>query len=136
MLIEQSGKFAFVRRAHTDWMDGYYGLPSGKVEKGEGFLAAAVREAQEEIGVIVLPEDADCVHFSWRREPSESGTEWCDVLFRARTWTGEPRNVELDVHDDLSWFALDALPENVVPPVRTMLQAYERGELYSEYRDE
>ena len=49
MLIAQDGKYLFVKRKNTAWMDGYYGLPSGKVERGEGFLEAAVREAKEEV---------------------------------------------------------------------------------------
>ncbi|QQS18886.1 NUDIX domain-containing protein [Candidatus Saccharibacteria bacterium] len=57
MLIKRGDKYLFVRRAHTDWMNGYYGLPSGKVEPGEGFFAAAIREAKEEVGVTVLPKD-------------------------------------------------------------------------------
>lgn len=136
MLIEREGKYLFVRRANTGWMNGYYGLPSGKVEKKEGFLAAAVREAKEEVGVTVSPEGAEFVHVSWRNEPEQHDMEWCDVLFRAKSWSGEPYNAEPDVHDSVAWFSLSDLPENVVPPVRAMLLAYAAGNTYSEFQYE
>lgn len=136
MLIERDGKYLFVRRANTDWMDGYYGLPSGKVEKKEGFLAAAIREAREEVGVVVTPQDAEFVHLSWRDEPEQQDMEWCDVLFRARVWSGEPYNAEPHMHDKIAWFSLAELPVNTVPPVKAMLEAYFAGEPYSEFKPE
>ena len=132
MLIEQGGKYLFVKRKNTAWMDGYYGLPSGKVERGEGFLEAAVREAKEEVGVTVRLEDAEFVHLSCRNDDME----WCDVMFLAKKWSGEPRNAEPDMHEEIAWFALDALPENVVPPVGAMLEAWTAGKTYSEYHSE
>lgn len=45
VILRKAGKIAFVLREHTKWMNGYYGLPSGKVEKNEAFSAAAIREA-------------------------------------------------------------------------------------------
>lgn len=133
MLIERDGKVLFVRRAKTAWMDGYYGLPSGKVEKKEGFLAAAIRETKEEVGVTVKPEHAKWVHLSWRNEPEQDDMEWCDVLFRARAWSGKPHNAEPDMHDEIAWFSLEELPENTVPPVKAMLEAYVAGKTYSEF---
>lgn len=34
-----------------------FGLPGGKCEAGEGFLEAALRELQEETGVVLTPDD-------------------------------------------------------------------------------
>ncbi len=31
-LVKKVGMLAFVLRSNTTWMDGYFGLPSGKVE--------------------------------------------------------------------------------------------------------
>lgn len=53
----EEGKIAFVLRKNIDWMNGYYGLPSGKTEKNESFIAGAIREAKEEIGIDVQPEN-------------------------------------------------------------------------------
>jgi len=135
--MERAGKYLFVKRTNTQWMAGYYGLPSGKVEKGEGFLAAAVREAKEEVGVTILPEDVECVHVLWRDERAQQqDMEWCDLLFSAKKWSGRPYNAEPDVHGEIAWFSLDQLPSNVVPSVLAMLQKYQEGLPYSEYRTE
>jgi 8-oxo-dGTP diphosphatase len=61
ILLEKDGRHAFVKRSNTGWRDGYYSLPSGKVEKGESYLRAAVREAKEEVGVTIDLEDLEHV---------------------------------------------------------------------------
>ncbi|PID99131.1 DNA mismatch repair protein MutT [Candidatus Saccharibacteria bacterium] len=132
MLIERDGKYLFVRRSHTKWMDGYYGLPSGKVEKGEGFLRAAIREAKEEVDVIVQPQDAKYMLAFWLQSDDDPDNEWCNVIFRAEKWQGEPRNAEPHMHDAIAWFAPAELPENTIPSVRQMIETIENGESYGE----
>lgn len=133
VLIERDGKYLFVLRGNTKWMNGYYGLPSGKVEDGEGFLMAAVREAREEVGVELAPETLRHVVTVWR-QAEEPGFEWCDVAFVAGTWSGEPYNAEPTVHDRIAWFGLDELPENIVPNVKEIISCYQKGQTYSEIR--
>lgn len=134
MLIKRGDQYLFVRRAHTSWMDGYYGLPSGKVEPGEGFFAAAIREAKEEVGVTVRPENATFRLAYWLQNEEEPDVEWCNVVFFAEEWEGEPYNAEPHMHDEVAWFRMSELPHNVIPSVRSMLEAIERGESYGEYR--
>ena len=136
MLIKRGDQYLFVRRAHTSWMDGYYGLPSGKVEHGEGFFAAAIREAKEEVGVTVQPEYATFKLTYWLQNDEEPGIEWCNVVFFAEEWEGEPYNAEPHMHDEVAWFRMSELPHNVIPSVRSMLEAIERGESYGEYHVE
>src|SRR5262245_13673542 len=45
-----------MRRANTGYMDDHWALVAGHVEPGESCVAAAVREAREEVGVDVAPE--------------------------------------------------------------------------------
>lgn len=132
VLIRKDNKVAFVLRSNTGWMNGYYGLPSGKVEKQESFTEAAVREALEEIGVKVGPKDLRFVHVMHRVNKGE-GTEWVDVCFEAIKWDGEPHNAEPHVHGELAWLEPGNLPKNVVPSVRYLIEQIEAGELFSEY---
>lgn len=131
VLLHQANKLAFVLRSHTGYMDGMYGLPSGKVEKNESFRAAAVREAREEIGVEIVPSSLQPTLTMHRA--GESGSSWVDVYFTVPTWQREPYNAEPDKHGELAWLDVDNLPENIVPSVRHGLQAIARGEFYTEF---
>lgn len=130
VLLKRDGKCVFVKRANTDWRNGYYGLPAGKVEKNESFLAAAVREVKEEVGVTVKQTDLVQVLTNHRKE---EGTEWVDVVFAAKSYEGEPFNAEPNVHSEIAWFALEDLPENTIPSLRYMLEQIVAGSRYSEY---
>lgn len=132
VLVRRRGKIAFVLRSNTKWMNGYYGLPSGKVEQNEAYSQAAVREAREEIGIAVKQSGLRHVLTMHRQEGDEAMT-WVDVFFEAEDWQGEPYNAEPHVHSELSWFDLNNLPENVIPSVRFALERIAAGEHYCEY---
>ena len=134
VILKKNGKIAFVLRTHTGWMDGYYGLPSGKVEKGEAFTTAAIREAKEEVGATIQKEDLRYV-LTMRRKHNGPGdaTEWVDVLFEVTKWEGEPYNAEPHKHGELVWLDPKNLPENMVPPIRFALEEISKGRQYTEY---
>lgn len=130
LLLEKDGHCAFVKRANTGWRDNYYGLPAGKVEQQESFSAAAVREAFEEVGVLVQPVDLVHVLTSHRFEDDKA---WVDVIFKATIWTGEIYNKEPLMHSEVAWFSLDDLPVNTIPSLRYMLNEIGAGRNYCEY---
>lgn len=111
-------------------MNGYYGLPSGKVEKNESFVAAAIREGLEEVGVIIKPKNLKYVHTMHRHS---QGMDWVDVYFEVADWQGNVVNAEPDMHSEVAWLDVNNFPENIIPPVRAALEAIECGEQYSEY---
>jgi 8-oxo-dGTP pyrophosphatase MutT (NUDIX family) len=129
VIVRKNGKIAFVLRGNTNWMNDHYGLPSGKTEKGESFSAGAIREALEEIGITVKPDDLRFVHVMHRNE----GLEWVDVYFEALDWKGKAYNAEPHMHSKLSWLDPAKLPSNVIPSVKFALEQIELGNVYSEY---
>ena len=54
--------------------------------------------------------------------------ERIDVFFQATRWRGDPHAVE-DKAAELGWFALDALPEPVVPHELAVIDAIRTGRL-------
>ena len=70
-------------------------------------------KALEELGITDL--DLDFVLTMQRSQFGPAVEERVDWFFTARSWTGEPRIVEPDKAESLGWFALDALPEPMVP---------------------
>lgn len=132
LIIRKDGRIPFVLRANTSWMNGYYGLASGKVEDGESFAQAVIREAKEEIGITIQPENLRQILTCHRREADEA-MSWVDVVFEATSWEGEAVNAEPHMHSELAWLEPEQLPTNVIPSVRFMLERIAAGETYCEY---
>lgn len=57
VILKKDNKAAFVLRSKTGWRNGFYGLPAGKVENDESYIACAIREVKEEVGVDVAALD-------------------------------------------------------------------------------
>lgn len=129
LIVKKDEKIAFVLRSNTGWMNGYYGLPSGKVEKNETFTQAAIREAREEIGIEVVPEGLRYVHTSHRSE----GDEWVDIFYEVTKWKGDVVNAEPHMHSELAWFDPQNLPKNIIPSLAFALSQIFEGKQYSEY---
>ncbi len=125
----QGDKVLLLRRSNTGWQDGKYSVPAGHVELGESVTNAAIREAQEEVGVTLRPGDLAVVHVMNRN----SDEQRIDFFLVPSRWSGELANCEPDKCDDLRWFPLDALADNVIPYVRQALTYYRSGVMYSEF---
>ncbi len=116
-------------RQGTGYRDGHWAAAAaGHVEDGESVLAAAVREAQEEIGVT--PTDlAPLTTLHRTHGNSRPIDERVDFFFTCRAWTGEPRLLEPAKAADLRWCPLSALPDPVVPHERFVLDGLRDGDL-------
>ena len=88
---------------------GMWSNPGGEVDFGESIEQAAVREAQEELGIQVALERV--IGHSDQILP-RSGLHWHLVAFLAHIEAGEPRICEPHKFDGLRWFAIDDLPDN------------------------
>ena len=129
LFLFRDEEILLLRRAHTGYRDGEYSVPAGHLDGGETVIEAARREAREEIGVEI---DAAHLHFSSVMHRGE-GDERVDFFLRVEAWEGELFNAEPDKCDDLRWFALAGLPENMVPYVRRALENHLRGVRFDEF---
>lgn len=130
IVLRQGDMFCSLRRVATGWMDGHFSVPAGAVEEGESLLAAALREAQEEVGVVIEVADLRYAHTLHCRTRGEG---WVGHFFVAERWQGTPMLGEPEKHGDLHWASFQALPEPFVPYVRNALLGIAAGETYSEY---
>lgn len=112
-----------------DYGGGLWHLPSGKLDAGEPVTAAAAREAEEEVGVLVDPADLRCVHTI---HVNGSGPEpRLGLFFETRRWTGEPVNREPDKCAAVRWFPLDDLPDTIIDYPAAGIHAYRDGVPFS-----
>jgi 8-oxo-dGTP pyrophosphatase MutT (NUDIX family) len=118
-----------LRRFNTGYQDGHYSVVAGHVEAGETVTEAAIREASEEVGITLQPSDIEVLHVMNRKSTDER----IDFFVVVKRWSGEITNKELHKCDDLSWFPLASLPDNLIPYVRVALINYQNGVLFSEF---
>lgn len=133
MVLVRNGTVLLAKRANTGYADGKYALVAGHVEAGESIKQAMVREVYEEIGLQIDEKDLRLLLTMHRYSPSSEPPERLDFFLTADVFFGEPENMEPHKCEELRWFALDDLPDNLVPFVRFALAEIGRGEIYCEF---
>jgi 8-oxo-dGTP diphosphatase len=138
------GVFAFVtceddvlllRRFQTGTEDGMYVLPMGGHDGNEPLTTSIIREAKEEVNIDIQKEHLTVCHVMHRRHlmPDDCFFEQVDVFFRTTEYAGTLHNNEPDKCDDVSFFSLNALPENTAPFIKKALFCISKGQFYSEF---
>lgn len=125
----RENQILLIRRFNTGFADGQYSVPAGHLDGGETVIAAARREAQEEVGVRLEPQH---IHYSSVMHRLD-GEERVDFFVHVQEWEGEPVNAEPDRCDDIRWVDLDELPENTVPYIRQALRNHRQGIKFDEF---
>ncbi|MFI6497195.1 NUDIX domain-containing protein [Nonomuraea typhae] len=125
VILQRDNDILLCLREGTGYRDGWYCLPSGHLEAGETVIACAVREAREEVGVIINPRDlrpATVVHHL-----SPEGNPRLGVFFATSRWYSEPINAEPAKCAELTWAPADDLPSNTVPYTAAGIELYRTG---------
>lgn len=136
-LVMKRGKEVLLsRRFNTGFMDGMYGLPAGHGEEFESLIDCAIREAKEEIGVNLKREDLRLGHIMNRYSGIYSKDCRIDGFFVLENYDenlhGPIVNMEPEKCDDLSWYAMDNLPENIIPYIKIALENINNKIIFSE----
>lgn len=122
LIYDADGRLLVIRRSGTNYLDGYWSIPAGHVDKGETAISACVREVHEEVGLTL---DADELAFLLVQQKSgKDGEERVDFFFKA-SWDGseQPRvNAPYEL-DTVNWVHPSHLPEPFAPYVLAALQA-------------
>ena len=114
-------------RHNTGYADGQWSVVAGHLDGDETAIMAISREACEEAGIALAPDDLAVVGVMHCRAEGVDNHEYCHFFLAARAWTGTPTNREPEKCAGLAWHPLDDLPQNVVPYVRRALGNYRRG---------
>ncbi len=101
--------------------EGCWSIPGGAVEFGETIETAILRELSEELGI-----NGEII--SLLRVTNHIGKDnsfhWVSPAFLVRVTYGNPTNVEPDSHQDIAWFSIDSLPENVTITTALAIGSY------------
>src|ERR1700677_1177932 len=58
LILRRDRSLLLGRRCNTEFANGCYSLPAGHLDLGESVIGSLVREAKEELGILVAEEDA------------------------------------------------------------------------------
>ncbi len=130
LLFERNGGILLQKRKNTGWHDGEYSLVAGHIDGNLTIAEEATREAREEAGIVVSPDNFQIVHVAHQIDHDR---EYVCYYLRATSWEGEPENLEPEFSTELVWFSWDKLPGNIEDDVTAALQKYREGVSFSEF---
>ncbi|MEW6185908.1 MAG: NUDIX domain-containing protein [Thermodesulfobacteriota bacterium] len=122
LVLARENQILLLKRQNTGFEDGQYGLIAGHVEKEESIIQALIREAKEESGIRLSPEQLNFFHVMQRFTINDR--VYLDFFFSAESWDGEIINQEPEKCSALTWFPLNHLPDNMIPYIKHTLQHY------------
>jgi 8-oxo-dGTP diphosphatase len=113
--LMKDNKYMLIKRGDTNYMNGYYSIPAGKVDEGEGIIEGGIREMNEELSLNLDSKDISFEHVLFR-------DEWVDVFLSAKI--DEYKVVEPNKITEILWVEnLENLPEPFIPCVADVIQS-------------
>ena len=123
-------KVLLARRAHASFGNGLYSMVGGKVEENETARAAIKREILEEIAIDIPIDKFELAHTLHRKGTDNKLIALCFVadITGLNIFNNEP-----DKCDDLRFFDLHSLPENIIPAHKQAIECILKQVTYSEH---
>jgi 8-oxo-dGTP diphosphatase len=126
LILEQEGEILLLEQTNAN--GGRHALIGGKVEIEEFATQSLVRECLEEAGIVVQEQDLALVHALHIHKGKK---RQMILYFKARRWEGDVASCELKKFKQATWYALDALPDNLSEMTRTVLEHYKTGRSFT-----
>ena len=90
-------------------------MPAGHIDEGENQYDALVREAQEELGIVINPEKIINSYVVLRRNyfkiDGKKLEPYIDYYFEIKEYEETPKIIEEDKCDELIWVDINNLPK-------------------------
>jgi SAM-dependent methyltransferase len=131
LIVRRGEEVLLARRSGTGYADGLLNAPSGHAEDGEDVREAMVREAREEIGLDLAPEDLRVALVMQHCAPGAAQPRMGWFFEAVYGVGGEPVNLEPHKCSELGWFPLGELPHDMVAYCRAGLDAYREGHRFA-----
>lgn len=124
LLFYRNEEVLLLKRQNTGFQDGNWSVVAGRMDGGEEVIDAAIREAKEEAGVVIKPEDIEIVGMMHRKN---TASEWVDFFLYVHDWQGEIMNKEPEKCEELTWFHRNELPDNMISYIRLAVEKKHEG---------
>ena len=132
-VILKDNKILLQKRKNTGYRDGFYDFAAtGHVEKYEKLTSAMSREIKEELNIDVKENDLKFMTMVHRKD-DVSGTIYYDIYFLVMDYLGTPMVNEPEKCEEIKWFPLSNLPNNLIDDRIYALDNYFKGISYGEY---
>lgn len=114
ILLRRDDRVLMGERRNSAFGAGEYHVPAGHLENDETIVDGIIREASEETGIRLRPEDIELLYVLHFRGTSDR----LSLFFTADRWSGEIENREPDKCAGWEWIPITNLPANTVPYAR------------------
>lgn len=116
------------KRVNTGYMDNMYEMAcSGHLEEGESLTQAVVREAFEELGIVIKEVDLELLNVFHSYEEG-----YIRFFFMPSKYEGTPEIKEEEKCCELKWFSVDELPENMLMGLKETIFNIKCGNIYDD----
>ena len=130
LILQEKDKVLLLRRYNTGYEDGNYSVVAGHVDGNESIIEAMQREALEEAGIKIEEQNLHIVHVMQRKAEDR---ESIDYFLTCDKYEGKVQMMEKDKCDELKFFKLNELPNNIIPYVKKAIEYYLENEPFSIY---
>ena len=109
LILEHNNEFLLLRRYNTGYEDGNYSVIAGHLNGNETIKEAMIREDLEEANITIDDKHLKIVGVMHRKDGDES----IDYYLYTNKFSGNIRIMEPNKYDDLAFYKLDNLPDNI-----------------------
>ena len=129
VIYDETGKILLQRRQGTKLWPGFLALPAGHIDKGENAYEAVIREAKEELDIVIEVEDIIDTFVVNRR--NKSLIPYYDVYFVIASYRGLIKMNEPKKCAELIWCDPSSFPDDMIPFEKEAIDNNRKGIKFS-----
>tara|TARA_Y100001934_G_C11879127_1_gene552252 strand:+ start:125 stop:601 length:477 start_codon:yes stop_codon:yes gene_type:complete len=130
LFLIRDDQILLLQRHNTGFMDDWYSLPAGHLDGQETARHGLAREAFEEIGITIKPEDLELRLTMHNIFPTRESVDW---FFSPKHYEGTISNKEPNKCSDLKFYPLNDLPNNIIPYIKQAIDCFKADINYGEW---